>query len=94
MQVKIIPTCVDMIISGVRSHVYARGANYVYALKPVDNGQLRIRIRPPRDPYQAQHYWLCNIQLERGLRPTRTFDSKEIIDFAERYVQPYRHRHD
>jgi hypothetical protein len=80
---------VKTIIEDSRSSIYARGEKYVFAVKPINNGILRIRIKQPRDPYRAQHYWFCTIHFERGLRPNKYFDAAEVKEFAEQYIQPY-----
>lgn len=91
MQFKIPPKCVETIIEESESEVYARGEGYVYAVKPVNYGQLRIRIKQPSSPYSARQYWLCTIHFEKGLRPNRFFDSTEVNEFAEQYIKPYRY---
>ena len=86
MRVKIVPSSVHTIIKGSQSQVYAQGDQFVYALNPLNAGQLRIRIKPPSDPYAAQQYWFCTIQFEKGLRPHRFYDSAEVRDFVKNYV--------
>ncbi len=90
MQFKVMPSQVEKIISESGSTAYARGEGYIFAVKPVNDGHLRIRIKQPNEPYNAQYYWLCCIHFEKGLRPLRFFDSEEVKQFAEKYVQPYR----
>ena len=89
MQFKIHPMNVKTIIEDSGSSVSGKGEGYVFAVKPTNNGVLRIRIKQPRDPYRAQHYWLCTVHFEGGLRPNRYFDSAEVKKFAEQYIQPY-----
>jgi hypothetical protein len=91
MQFKILPKHVETIIEAMESKVYARGEGYIHAVKPVNYGQLRIRIKQPSSPYSAQLYWLCTIHFEKGLRPNRFFDCTEVNEFAEQYIRPYRY---
>jgi hypothetical protein len=89
MQFKIHPMHVKTIIEDSGSSVSSKSERYVFAGKPTNNGVLRIRMKQPRDPYNAQHYWLCTVHFERGLRPNRYFNSAEVKKFAEQYIQPY-----
>jgi hypothetical protein len=90
MQFKVMPLKAEQIVLESWSTVYARGEGYIFAVKPVKDGQLRIQIKAPSEPYNAQYYWLCNIHFEKGLRPHQFFDSDEVKQFAEKYVQLYR----
>jgi len=85
------PSKAEKIVTESGSTLYTQGEGYVFAVKPVNDGQLRIRIKQPSDPYNAKIYWLCNIHFEKGLPPNRYFDSDEVKQFAEKYVQPYRY---
>jgi hypothetical protein len=91
MQFKVKPSKAETIITESGSTMYARGEGYIFAVKPVNGGLLRIRIRQPSEPYNAQHYWLCSVHFEKGLRPNRFYDSSEVIEFTEQYVRPYRY---
>ena len=90
MRLKVVPNLIDEILENAGCEVTAKGERLISAVKPMNYGRLRIRLRRPNRPYEAAYYWYCDVHFEHGLGPNRYFDSKEVRVFLDTYVKPFK----
>lgn len=91
MQIKLPPENVDLMLNEGGFEISCRSENQIEATKSYDYGKVHMILKREKSRYllQERFHWLANFHFERGLRPQRFFDSKNVIDFAEKYVTPY-----
>ncbi len=93
MQIRIRPESIKTILDDAGCEISHESEKQVVAVKRVNYGRIYIRIKRQAVPYalepEERFYWLADIHFEKGLRPHRLFDSKEVRVFIERYVNPF-----
>lgn len=91
MQIRLTPENVESMLKGGEFEISQRSENQIEATKPLNYGRIHMRLKREKSRYtlEDRDHWLVNIHLERGLRPQRFFDSKQVHEFAEKYVLPH-----
>lgn len=91
MQVKLSPKNVEPMLKSGDYEIAFQSENQIVVTKPFNYGRIHIRLKREKSRYslQERYYWLANISFQKSLRPKRFFDSKDVHEFAEKYVIPY-----
>ncbi len=93
MQIRIPPESIKTMLDNAGCEISHESEKQVMAVKRMNYGRIYIRIKRQAVPYaqtlEKRYYWLADIHFEKGLRPHRLLDSKEVRDFVERYVKPF-----
>jgi hypothetical protein len=76
MQIKLPPKNIEKMLKNAECEISYRSKN---------------KLKRQRVNYvlKERYYWLANIHFERGTRPQRLFESKEVIKFIKKHVEPY-----
>jgi hypothetical protein len=91
MQIKLPPKNIEMMLKNSECEISYRSKNLLVAKKTFDYGMIHIRLKRQKVNYvlKERYYWLANIHFEKGTRPQRLFESNQVIEFIEKYVEPY-----
>ncbi len=92
MQAKIPSELVNPILERAGCEIIHKTERQIVAIKPIGYGTIHIRFKRHELAFGDSCHWLADIHFERGLRPSRKFDSNEVKQFIEKYVKPVIHR--
>jgi hypothetical protein len=90
MQIRVPHESIKVMLNNAGCEIVHASEKLIVAVKPMNAGRIHIRLKRHAVQYSLseRYYWLADIHFEKGLRPTRLFESREVRVFVERYVKP------